>query len=219
MTAPPSIARHALAIAFLALLLALVYNGFSPKPLPLLRTPPKVSTVADSVLFAEPARSPFPAASREQEQRADTVGPANTKVIAPLHERALARKDSLERPPGKKPETVYTTITLDQLKKLLDRKRGVVLDARNEEEYRNGHITGARSIPALEIDKHIEEIVAIPRDTLVLIYCNNAECPLGRQLAEFMNSMEFTKIFLYDDGWDGWEKAKMPIDTSGGVRQ
>jgi hypothetical protein len=34
-----------------------------------------------------------------------------------------------------------------------------------------------------------------------------------------MVSMEFKNICLYDDGWDGWEKAKMPVDTTArGVR-
>jgi 3-mercaptopyruvate sulfurtransferase SseA len=33
-------------------------------------------------------------------------------------------------------------------------------------------------------------------------------------VAEFMQAIGFKRLYLYDDGWDGWEKAKMPVDSS-----
>jgi 3-mercaptopyruvate sulfurtransferase SseA len=29
-----------------------------------------------------------------------------------------------------------------------------------------------------------------------------------------MAVMEFKKMVLYDDGWDGWTKAGMPVDST-----
>jgi len=189
--------RQSLGIVLLATFLSLIYNALSAGHLPLLRSPAKTAAVSDSLLFAEP----FPDTLKE------------VRVIAPLHDRALARQDSIRKGGGKQ-EPVYTVISLDQLKKLLGQKRGLLIDARNEDEFLKGHIKGARNIPALEVDKHFEELVMIPRDTLLLIYCSNPECPLGRTLARFVLDMEFTKVYLYDEGWNGWEKAGMPPDTS-----
>ncbi|HMD13231.1 MAG TPA: rhodanese-like domain-containing protein [Bacteroidota bacterium] len=208
--------RESLMIVIIAAGLAFVYNAVSPKSVPLIRTKTKSETVSDSALFPAPASSPKTsvAASSSPAMPQDTVGPNNVKVIAPLHDRALARKDSLEKAIGKKNEPVYKIITLDQLKRLLEQKRGILFDARNDDEYRKGHIKGARNIPALDAGKHFVELAVIPRDTLVLIYCSNSECPLGRSLAEFLGVMEFKNIYLYDDGWDGWQKAGMPVDTT-----
>ncbi len=60
----------------------------------------------------------------------------------------------------------------------------------------------------------LPRLAVIPRDTLIIVYCSNSECPLGRSLAEFLGVMEFKNLLLYDDGWDGWQKAGMPVDTT-----
>ncbi len=187
--------RESVKIVALAVLLALVYNAFSPKGIPLIRVAPIKVATSDSVLFGPESDS-----SRER-----------VRVIAPLHDSALARLKA-EREISR--EQGYKIISLGQLQKLLDKRSGLLIDARNEDEFAKGHIKGARNIPGLDAQKHFEELIPIPRDTLILIYCTNPECPLGRMLAEFVGAMEFHKIFLYDDGWDGWEKAGLPADTS-----
>ena len=214
MSSPtPSSTREAVTIILLSVVLALVYNAFSSKPLPLIRVEPKKEPVSDSALFSSPTKDTAPNVSSQS----DTGKKNDIKVIAPLHERALHNPDSMEavvKAQRKKEETVFKIITLNQLRRLLASGKGILMDARNEEDYVKGHIKGARSIPGLEPEKHFEELVHIPRDTLVIIYCNNAECHLGSSLAEFMSVMEFKNMVLYDDGWDGWVAAKMPIDST-----
>ena len=198
-------------ILLLSVVLALVYNTFSPKGLPLISVKPKKILVSDSALFSQPT----PDTTRNVGTKSDTSTANQIKVIAPLHERALRNPDSMKAVvQAKKEETVYKIITLDQLKRLLKTRRGVLIDARSEEDYLKGHIKGAKNVFGQEPDKYFEPLVQIPRDTLVIIYCNNPECHLGRFLAEFMAVMEFKNIVLYDEGWDGWEKAKMPVDTA-----
>lgn len=209
-----SLIHESLVIVIIAAGLAFIYNAVSPKSLPLIRTKAKSETVSDSALFSAASPKTSSKDSSQVAAKQDTVGPNNVKVIAPLHDRALARKDSIEKATGKKDELVYKIITLDQLKRLMDQKRGILFDARNDDEYRKGHIKGARNIPALDAGKHFAELAVIPRDTLILIYCSNSECPLGRSLAEFLGVMEFKNLLLYDDGWDGWQKAGMPVDTT-----
>jgi rhodanese-related sulfurtransferase len=198
-------------ILALVVILGFSYNAFSPKGLPLIRVAPVKVEVADSLLFGttqDTVRKSIPPASRtEQPEVADP--PQQRLSPGSQTTSDIARKEKKEQ------EGVLNIITLDQLKRLLAEKRGVLIDARSEEEYGKGHIAGAKNMSALEVEKHFEEIAVMPRDTLVLIYCNNPDCHLGRTLAEFMQQFNFTKLYLYDDGWDGWTAAGMPVDTTG----
>lgn len=193
---PPSLLREIWTILFLSVFLSLVYNTFSSKGIPLIRKEIQKVTVADSVLFTP-----------------DIDTTQNVKVIAPLHERALHNPDSMAKLYPKVQEP-FRVISLQQLKKMLAEKRGVLLDARSTDEFRKGHIKGARNIPALEVEKYFDQLVTIPHDTIVIIYCNNPDCHMGQILADFLKVMEFQSLLLYDDGWDGWVEAKMPVDTS-----
>ena len=207
---------ESVAIVIVAAFLAFIYNWFSPRGLSLIRHHAPGVPASDSSLFiTSPADSSGNGnTSIRQEKNKDTVGPGTVKVIAPLHERALAEKDSIENASGKKEIPEYRIVSLGQFKRLLQEHRGILIDARETGDYQKGHIKGARSIPELEADKHFGELAPLPRDTLVLIYCNNAECPLGRALAHFMSIMSFKNLLLYDDGWDGWVGAGMPVDTT-----
>ena len=202
--------RELVIILSLALFLSLTYNSFSTKGLPLIRVAPPTQSVPDSALFAQPSVvSPAPTG--------DTVTsyPEKIKVIAPLHERALRSPDSMKALVHAKPQdAVYKVITLDQLKRLLVAGRGVLIDARSEEDFLKGHIKGSRNVPGQYPENHFAELAQIPRDSLVVIYCNNPECHLGRMLGEFMHVMEFNNIVLYDDGWDGWVHSGMPVDST-----
>jgi rhodanese-related sulfurtransferase len=187
-------------VVIMAGLMAGVYNVFSIKSIPFIRTVAHNVAVSDSELFARgPADS-----GRIQ---------GGVGVIAPLHDRALARADSgvVDSP---KVEQVYHIISLAQLNQLLTDGHIFLVDARDSAAYRKGRIAGARNIFGLAADEHFAELVPMPRDTLTVIYCNNPECHLGRMLAEFMGAIGFKRLYLYDEGWDGWVKAKMPVDST-----
>jgi rhodanese-related sulfurtransferase len=108
--------------------------------------------------------------------------------------------------------SVVRTITLAQFKRLVDEGRGVLIDARAPEDFQKGFVRGARNVFGLEADQHFQELAPIPRDTLMVLYCNNPECHLGPMLAEFLKAIGFQRIVIYDDGWDGWVAAGLPVE-------
>ncbi len=204
-------------VVLMSVFVGLVYNFFAPKGLSLIRTEPKKEAVSDSALFsAPPPKSNKPDSAAIAAALNDTARPPDSvKVIAPLHQKALANYDSTVKVNKQlRPKEPFRIITLKQFARLLNEHRGVLLDAREPDAYEKGHIKGAKNVPATATDKYFAQLVQIPRDTLVIIYCSNPECDLGRELAEFMRVLEFKNLVLYDDGWDGWVKAKMPIDSS-----
>lgn len=117
---------------------------------------------------------------------------------------------ALPETPGR---AVFRIITLEQMKRVVAERRGMILDARAQAEYEAGHITGAVNMYAIEPEGYVERIAGIPRDTLVVIYCSNPHCPYGRDLAEFLGAFGFTNMLLYDDGWDDWSGAGLPAVT------
>ena len=70
-------------------------------------------------------------------------------------------------------DTVYADgarrVTADELDSMVKNGQAIVVDVRNQAAYDQGHIPGARLIPAGEILSHISEL---PRDKMIVTYCS-----------------------------------------------
>jgi 3-mercaptopyruvate sulfurtransferase SseA len=71
--------------------------------------------------------------------------------------------------PAAQPAFVAERITVDELKKLQEADKVLVVDVRSAEAYKSGHIPGAVSAPLGEIDKHVPTLKSA-RKALVT-YC------------------------------------------------
>ena len=67
----------------------------------------------------------------------------------------------------------YEQITAEDAKKLMDTESDyIIVDARTEEEYAEGHIPGAILIPEYEITEHAQSELP-DKDQLILVYCRS----------------------------------------------
>lgn len=67
----------------------------------------------------------------------------------------------------------YEQITQEKAKELMETQTGyVIIDARTDEEFAQGHIEGAVLIPEYEIEKKAQQIIP-DKDTLILVYCRS----------------------------------------------
>ena len=71
---------------------------------------------------------------------------------------------------GKKAE--YKKITSDEAKKMIETQKVIVVDVRTLEEYNEGHIPNAISIP-LETIENKAEVKLKNKDDLILVYCRS----------------------------------------------
>jgi rhodanese-related sulfurtransferase len=182
-----SLARGVAAVAALAVVAGFTYNLLSSNGLPLIRTEPVRIPVADSAIFeAHGAAVNGAAADTPRTAVIDTAGTGAFRII-----------------------------NLDQMKRAVTEKKGLLFDARTPDEFAAGNIPGAVNLYAMAPETWVERIAGIPRDTLVIIYCSNPHCPFGRTLAEFLGSFEFTNILLFDAGWDAWSGAGLPSSAAG----
>lgn len=71
---------------------------------------------------------------------------------------------------GKKAE--YKKITSDEAKKMMETQKVIVVDVRTLEEYTEGHIPNAISVP-LETIENKAEAKLKNKDDLILVYCRS----------------------------------------------
>lgn len=73
-------------------------------------------------------------------------------------------------------------ISADTLDGYIHRPGVLIIDLRSREEYLQGHIEGALSIPY----EAFEDCARLPRDKLLVLYCDRGSASLvkGRELAE-----------------------------------
>ena len=73
----------------------------------------------------------------------------------------------------KKMENTYQQITAEEAKSIMDTETDyIIIDARTEEEFAQGHIGNAILIPEYEIAERAEQ--ELPnKDALILVYCRS----------------------------------------------
>jgi rhodanese-related sulfurtransferase len=85
----------------------------------------------------------------------------------------------------------------------------VVLDVRPIEEYRAGHIPGARSIPLKELENRLGEI---PADQEVVAYCRGPYCLFAVEAVERLRAHGF-KATRLEDSLADWRARGMDVQT------
>jgi len=85
-----------------------------------------------------------------------------------------------------------------------------VLDVRPVEEFRAGHIPGARSIPISELSARLQEI---PKDRDVVAYCRGPYCVMAVDAAELLRRKGFTAHRM-EQGVADWRARGWRIDRA-----
>jgi rhodanese-related sulfurtransferase len=68
----------------------------------------------------------------------------------------------------------FTTLSVDEVYEIVKNNEGyLIIDVRSIDEYKDGHIKGAISIPVSDLEKRIGEI---PKDKQIIVYCNGSGC-------------------------------------------
>ena len=98
-------------------------------------------------------------------------------------------------------------------KELLARLREgdvVILDVRPEDEYRLGHLPGARNIPLRQLAQRLSEL---PRKQEIIAYCRGPYCVLSFEAVAELRARGF-KIRRLDQGLPEWKAAGLPIEVA-----
>lgn len=98
---------------------------------------------------------------------------------------------------------------LELSEKLKNAKRPLVLDVRQPEEYRTGHIIGAKLIPLGELGQRLKEL---PKDKEIVCVC--ASGSRSRSATKLL-IREGYNAFDMSGGMMMWSRAKLTMKTGG----
>ncbi len=87
------------------------------------------------------------------------------------------------------------------------------LDAREPDEFYLGHIYGAKNLPYEELDQYVSLLDSIPKDTLIVTYCDGEGCELSIHLARELIKRGYKNVYAFYAGWRKWETANYPVDV------
>lgn len=106
-------------------------------------------------------------------------------------------------------------IQLAEAEALFKKNQVVFLDARDEDQFDEGHIQGARNLPWYSVDHYFADITMdLDPDTLIITYCDGEACPLSHDLAEFLRNMGFSNTKVLINGWSVWKENHLPVQSS-----
>ncbi len=109
---------------------------------------------------------------------------------------------------------VYTEINAEQLVEMQKNTEGlVVIDSRGGKWFDNHLIEGAIHLSADKTDEaHLLEI-APAKDTPIVFYCSNVNCPASKAAAHQAHDAGYTNLYKYPGGIDDWKEKELPIVT------
>jgi rhodanese-related sulfurtransferase len=105
-------------------------------------------------------------------------------------------------------------IPLDTAKALFTAGGALFIDTRHEFDYRLGHIRGAINVPLSEYDTKKSALSAVPKNKLIVVYCDGAECNSSIEFAAKLFSDGFTDVKIFFGGWREWQVAHLPTEGS-----
>jgi rhodanese-related sulfurtransferase len=91
----------------------------------------------------------------------------------------------------------------------------VFIDAREPEEYHEGHIAGAILLPFDYFDDYWPTVQeTLPLGQEIVTYCSGAECESSLFLARYMRGLGYEKISIFYGGWLQWQKGGGPVTAA-----
>ena len=102
----------------------------------------------------------------------------------------------------KDPHEPFTRITVDEAKDMMARSEVQVIDVREPDEYRRGHVPGAELLPVATVLTRREELDH-DKDLIFV-------CAVGQRSAlacEMAAAVGLTRLYNLEGGTDAWAKA------------
>jgi len=91
---------------------------------------------------------------------------------------------------------------------LMNRESCVIIDVRNEEKFKIGHIPNAINIPYEKLPEMIDKLKKYSKQT-ILVYCESGNSS-GKAM-KLLNQKDFELVIIIEGGFNEWVKSQLPI--------
>lgn len=117
---------------------------------------------------------------------------------------------STDRPPDEGVERSADYLLFEDLQFGVELGLATVIDARTAEEYADGHISTAISLPVDLFSKgRPEALDDIPLDANIIVYCDGLDCGSSSIVAEQLRLYGYEIVRVFVDGYPAWLEAGM----------
>lgn len=108
-------------------------------------------------------------------------------------------------------------ITPEEGEDLWRTAQAAFIDARRTDLYGEGHVPGARSVPASDAGKALPAgVMNSPRAGTLVVYCEGGDCQSSLLLAKRLHDKGFKDIRVMTGGWAAWKTAGLPEERGDG---
>ena len=104
-------------------------------------------------------------------------------------------------------------IDFDRACQFIENQEGIVLDARNPEDYEEGHIPGSYLLFFYTMNEYypkLEEL--LQASPAILTYCSDVHCEDSEFLANELLNLGYMPIYVYKGGIEDWKSRQMPVE-------
>jgi len=124
----------------------------------------------------------------------------------PLRENWTAKKFAAAAKSGER-------ISLEMAYAAWKSRAALFVDAQAAEDYAQGHIPAALSLPFDPLAKDLEtRVKALPKESPLILYCSAISCSLAEELAEYVRDFGYKNTLIMPEGIQGWRDAGYPIE-------
>ena len=94
-----------------------------------------------------------------------------------------------------------------------DGGKTLFVDARSNDDYREGHIKGAISLPVGEFDEKVGNLLDnYSPDQSIITYCSGRTCEDSHRLAQMLIDLGYENVSIMIDGFPGWKENGYPVE-------
>lgn len=100
-------------------------------------------------------------------------------------------------------------IARSEVTRLINKEDAVLVDTRNRDDFRKGHIANAINLTASEIKSGSFGELEKHKTRLIIVVCANGTT--SRDPAENLNKAGFEQVYILKDGIAGWSGENLPL--------
>lgn len=92
---------------------------------------------------------------------------------------------------------------------LMNKQDAVVIDIRSQNEFKKGHILGAKLVPAEKVNKGDFSALENSKDKPIIVVC--AMGMTAKRTAAQMLKAGFSQVSVLKGGMNAWQSANLPV--------
>lgn len=103
-------------------------------------------------------------------------------------------------------------ISLSETRRMI-KGGAAVIDSRNPDDYREGHIPGAHLLSYYYMGDYMDRVFSmISPEQDIIVYCQSPTCEDSEMLARELYLMEFKNLFVFKGGFETWRDEGLPVE-------